>query len=330
MIHLFYIHSHTTFLSTLATIKLLNLSVSEVVFAISRNYKINNEKMFPPYKTIDFSNQFTYLMSNKYHVRRALKKTEEIDSVINDQIGANYLAYLPHIGVFMTQIIASHTLCLEVNFIEEGSVCYSKRMQAKKGFLKNDLKYLISKLLIPSKRFWLTDLIFNDLYGNLNINCTFGISLKTFEFLPYKKNIIQWQKLGLSFEINEKFPIYIFDALIEMNFVEPQLYWSAVKQMIQESARECNYIKFHPYQSSENKNSIKSLFETQKVIYIELAQNVIIEDVIVNKENLTFNGFSSSILLYAKINNHKVNSYEKILQNDKKYRGFRKLYDFEL
>ena len=329
MIHLFYVHSHTTYLSALGTIKLLNVPVSDVVFVLSRNYKINNE-MFPSCETIDFSDQFTYLMLHKHHIKRSLRKTREIDSIINAKIGANYLAFLPHIGVFMTQIIASHPLCIEVNFIEEGSACYSKRMQAQKGLFKNYIKYIISKFLFPTKRFWLADLLFKDLYGNLNINCTYGLSVKTFQFLPYKKKIIQWQKFNIMVEIDEKYPIFIFDALVEMNFVEPKLYWLAVKQMIQKSACEHNYIKFHPYQNSESKNIIKSQFEKQEASYIELAQNVIIEDLIVNKEYLTFNGFSSSILLYAKIYNHKVNSFETLLQEDKKYRDFRKLYDFEI
>ena len=329
MKHLFYIHSHSTFLSALATIKLLNLPIFKVVFVITRNYRINNE-MFPPCKIIDFSDQFTNLTNNKYHIRRTIKKVEEIDVIISREIGTFYLAYLPHIGVYLMQIIGSHPLCLEVNFIEEGNACYSKRMQAKNGFFKNSIKFFISKLFFPSKRFWLTNLLFKDFYRILNINCTYGISKKTFEFLPYRKKIIQWQNFGLNFEINEKFPIFIFDALIEMNFIEPQLYWAAVKQMIGETAFECNYIKFHPYQSTENKNLIKRQFEMQKSSYIELDQNVIVEDIIVNKEYLTFNGFSSSILLYAKIYNHSVKSFEELLLSDKKYRSFRKLYDFQI
>ena len=329
MTYTFYIHSHTTFLTVLAIIKQLNLQSYNVVFITTRNYKINNE-LFTPHKTIDFSNQFVYLMKNKYRIRKTLAKTKEIDSIIQDEIGANYLAFLPHIGVFLMQIIASHPSCLEVSFIEEGSACYSKRMQAKKGLFKNNVKYLLSKFFIPSKRFWLADLLFKDLYGDLNIKCTYGISLKTFEILPYQKKIIQWPKCGLRIEINEKNPIYIFDALIEMKFVEPQLYMAAVQRMIQETAFECNYIKFHPYQTTKNKNIIKRQFDIQKASYIELDQNIIVEDIIINKENLTINGFSSSILLYAKIYKHKVNCYEELLENDKKYKAFRKLYDFEI
>ncbi len=71
-------------------------------------------------------------------------------------------------------------------------------------------------------------------------------------------------------------------------------------------------------------------FEARKVKFIELNQAVVIEDLLVNKRNLTFIGFSSSILLYAKIFKHNVKSYEELLLNDKKYVGFRKLYDFEL
>jgi hypothetical protein len=329
MVSLFYIHSHTTFLSAAATINKINLPLNKIVIITTRNYKIS-DNVLSTCKIIDLSIDFSFLMDNKYNLFKVLKRTKKVDMLINLEIGGNYKAFLPHIGIYLMQIIASHPFCKEVNFIEEGSACYSKSMQLNNGSFKNNIKILISKFLFPTKRFWLTDLLFEDLYKQFNINSTYAIFLKAFEFLKFEKRIIEWPKYGLNVEIKSEHPIFIFDALIEMNYIEPKMYWSAVKRMVQESSHICNYIKFHPYQKIESKNFIKNQFKLLNVQYIELAQNIIMEDIIINRANLTFIGFSSSILLYAKIYNHNVKTYEQLFQLDKKYAGFRRLYDFEL
>jgi hypothetical protein len=329
MIALFYIHSHTTFLSALGTIRKLDLSFSNIVVVTTRHYKVNRE-LLPCERIIDLSDHFVYLMKNKYNIIRSIRRVRELDDILDKAIGGEYVSFLPHIGVYLMQIIATHRLCKEVNFIEEGSASYSRKLQAKNSLVNGLVKTFISKILIPSKRFWLTDVLFTDLYKCLNIRQSFGIFEGTFQYLPYNKNVIAWPKIALGYEINDAYPIYIFDALVEMNFVEETLYFASLKDMIQETASGTNYIKFHPYQSEKNKNYIREQFNSMNVKVIELPDNVIIEDVIVNKRKLSFFGFSSSILLYAKIFNHQYRSFEYLLKNDSKYINFRKLYDFEL
>jgi hypothetical protein len=329
MFRLFYIHSHTTLLSALGTVEKLRLNSSKIVVVTTRNYRISTDQM-PCALCIDLSDHFTYLMKNKYNFFRTIKMVREIDKLIDERVGGEYVSYLPHIGVYLMQIIATHRFCKEVNFIEEGSASYSRKLQASNRLFNGLVKTFISRFLIPSRRFWLTDVLFTDLYKALNICHSYGIFNRTFQYLPYKKSVIAWPKLRLSCEIHEEYPIYIFDSLVEMNFVDDKLYFSALSQMIKETASGTNYIKFHPYQTEANKKFIREQFNLINVEVIELADNVVIEDVIVNKRNLNFFGFTSSILLYAKIFNHQYHSFENLLKSDPKFINFRKLYDFEL
>lgn len=301
----------------------------KVVMIVTRNYK-PDLNVFSPGKVVDMSQEFDYLMHNKYSASKTKAAFKEITDFITNDIGAPYASYLPHIGVFLMQMIASHPLCAEVNFIEEGSASYSRRLQSDKGTLRNGIKALISRCLYPSKKFWLTDQLFKDLSGRLNIKNTWGISDRTFEFLTYRKQVVHWEKFGIVPDIDEQYPIYIFDALIEMKFVDPQLYLDVIKQMLQETAREFNYIKFHPYQTAENRILIKALFDERYAKYIELGQDVITENLMLGKTGLTFIGFSSSVLLYANICGHNVKTYEGYLKQDKQYTRYRQLYDFKL
>ena len=267
MLQLFYIHSHTTYLSVLGIIAELKLIPENVIFITTRRYLV---KDYIPAKVLDLSSEFTYLMDEKYSFYNIKKTVNRIDDLIKKEIKSPYKAFLPHIGVYLMQLIATHKLCVEVSFIEEGHVSYSRRMQSDDYSLKNGIKSIISRLLIPSKRFWLTDFIYDDFYRQFKIGDTYGISKKTFEYLPYHKKIIKWPRLESYSEINKSYPIYIFDALIEMNFIPPAIYFEAIKKMIGSTAGKINYIKFHPYQKAESINFIKKQFKLQDLKYIEL------------------------------------------------------------
>ncbi|WP_462264585.1 polysialyltransferase family glycosyltransferase [Mucilaginibacter sp.] len=324
MKHLFYIHSHTTYLTALGVIELKELQPENIIMVRTRNYSSNLTAH--NYKQVDLSAEFTLSQSYKYNIFKLNALLRQIDRLIYTLAGESYIAYLPHVGVFLMQVIFTHPLCAGLALLEEGSNAYAKKFQIKQFNYKNWVKETYSKALLLN-RYWFT------LYGLLhNIKKeypteAFGSSAKTFEHLPYKKTIVKWPALTCSYQVKAGAPVFILEGAIENHYATKEIYLNSVKQVVNENAVDVNYIKFHPAQTADNKETIKSYFNALNKELIVLPDDLPFELIILNSIDLRIIGFSSSLLYYARLYGHQVTSYENLLMNDPYYRAYKKLND---
>jgi hypothetical protein len=333
MKHVFYAHSHTIFLTALGTVDYLKLNSEDVIFIYTRNYR--NKSIAIPYKEIDLSAVFSDSMKNGevFYFWKLNKLVKKVDNLIAKEVSGDYLAYLPHVGVFLPQVIATNKYCKGIRFVEEGINCYSSSLGVRKKTLREFLKRLYSFVVSYYYRYWFSDspFFYEFLKRRLHLSTElFGISPNSFNSLNEKKHIVKWPNIHTGFSLDVSNPIYIFEASIEQKFVSKEVYLDAVKIMISETARLENYIKFHPAQAEENKNIIRKYFLDRNLSIKELSLTIPFELVMVENDRLEIIGFNSSLLAYGKLFNHRVISYDSLLMNDSLYIHYKKTVDYKL
>lgn len=327
MKHLFYIHSHTLYLTAIGVIESLELKPDDVVLVYSRGYK-NAFKTYN-FSGFDISEVNSKERKNSFDLQFLKTLIHEIDDKLADNVGGEFIAYLPHTGRFVMQVISSHFNCVKINFIEEGVVCYAENSQVR-GFSLKELVRSILNLRITSRRFWYTEFIFfPKVKKKLDIE-TFGISNETFKHLTYKKNIVKWPEIECEYNLEIQYPIFVFEAAIEMGIVSKENYLKATEDLILNNASDKNYIKFHPNQNVENTKLICEYFKRLGKEIIELPNDIPFECFLLKYSGLTVVGFGSSLILYAKNNGHKVITYESKLLSDIKYQAYKKTCNFQI
>lgn len=333
MKHIFYAHTHTLFLTALGAVEYLKLKEEDVIFIYTRNYK--NTSINIPYKEIDLSAIFAGSMKNGevFHFWKLNRLVHVVDQIISKEIGSDYLAYLPHLGVFLPQVLATNKYCKGIRFVEEGINCYSSSLGVRKNTLREILKRCYSTAVNQYRRYWFSDYPFYyDFLKTRFVFLTelFGIAPNSFLSLCETKHIVKWPKVRTGFKLDTSNPIYIFEAAIEQKFVSSAVYLAAVKTMIDETGKFMNYIKFHPGQSEENKNMIRQYFFDLNKEITEIPQNVSFEIIMTKYSKLEIIGFGSSLLLYAKNLGHVVSSHENLLIDDFLYKRYKEKVNFKI
>ena len=137
MKHVFIIHSHTLFLSSLGVINKLGLKEDEVLFLFHRHYKT----IIPfNYKWIDISEEFekTYYIlfswSRKHFCldkKQRLSSLDYFDNLIEEYAPEGYYLYTSHLQAFAYQILATNKKCKECFFVQEGGRAMISCMTSK-------------------------------------------------------------------------------------------------------------------------------------------------------------------------------------------------------
>jgi hypothetical protein len=333
MKHVFYVHSHTLFLTAIGTINFLKLEPKKVIFFYTRNYTKKNINI--PYKGIDLSEIFLDSMKagEVFYFWKLNRLVKIIDILISKEVTEDYIAYLPHVGVFLPQVIATNKSCKGIRYVEEGMLSYSSSLAGKKRSVRELAKQIFSFLFTHYNRFWFTDKVFKHYFFTkkfLYTTQTFGVSLESFKALQFKKNIVKWPTIEKQYQIDPSIPIFILEAAIEQKFISKDIYLSAIEKIINFSKSEVNYVKFHPAQSEGNKNLIRQYFAEHNKNIIELSQDFPFEMLLLQYENLNIIGFGSSLLFYANNLGHTVTSFEYLLMKDILYVRYKKAVDFKI
>ncbi|GAB2642894.1 hypothetical protein GCM10027035_41150 [Emticicia sediminis] len=321
------------FLTALGTVEYLKLKEEDIVFLYTRNYK---STIIPiSFTQIDFSDIFADSMKRgeEFFFWKLNKLIDQVDKRISSVVPNEYIAYLPHVGVFLPQVIATNLHCTGIRLIEEGIGCYSLSIGERTSSLREITKRFLSFIVNQYRRYWFTDQPFYHkflLKRLLYETETFGLSLDTYKSLSYKKNIIKWPNIKTNVNLDKSFPIFIFEAAIEQKFVSEPKYFSSVKIMIDQASQATNYVKYHPFQSENNKQTIRGYFKAKNVELIELPTDTPFELILLQFKNLNVFGFGSSLLLYAKNLGHQVQLFEYLLIDDPLYFRYKQLVDYKI
>ena len=324
---LFIIHSHTTFLSSIGTINYLGIKHEDIRIAFIRNYKNTLYQFKSP--TINLSWAFEYpIYSNFFKYKGFIKR---IDNILRDFIGdENFIMCASFPGnILLYQIIFSNRNCVGFKYIQEGALPFDNVYRNKLPILYrlygNFLRFWFKDRLWSSHGLWTVPTF---LKGKLQYptEC-YAIDEDFFKNLDCKLNLIKWPSIDMKktkYGINPEYPCFVLESSVEMGVVEKEVYLGCVNEMILQKAEQNNYIKFHPYQSDDNKRLIVDMFKKKRCNVELLSMEVPFEFYLSSYQSLKVYGFKSSLLVFAQNLGHQTYSMEdELLKRSKTYRTFR-------
>ena len=320
MKHLFIINSHTTFLSAMGTADYLHLPQNDVIFAYMRNYKNSVTKV--PYKVIDVTE--LYDSTIQYYSGKPLSYViKEIDEFVDHNIKENYSLYVSHLVVPLFKILYTNKLCKRVSYIQEGAFTGKNAFCTNISFV-HKLKNFI-KLYFRGDRWFDGEwYMAGTIYKQRKLD-SYAINDKFWQYLPSQNHIISWPKISLPIDINNNYPIFIFDGYVANGMSEYDVYLSNSKRLVEEYSKDTNYIQFHPAQSEKERTEICNYFKEQNKSVKILSDTVPMEYIIISAKDLTFIGFGSSLLYYATDQGHKVVCHDDwFIENSAKYQNYKK------
>lgn len=325
MKHVFIINSHTTYLTSIGVIDLLNFSKDEVLLVLVRNYK---NDLMRDYKRIDASNlslETEKVFDKKYNCFFIKHIVNQVDSFISNVIDGDFHLYAPHLSHPFWQIAYTSNLCLGFSYIQEGCLPFKTAYVNKApllAHLKNIYMKYISKGRVWCYRPWF---LREEIIDIEKIN-SYSIDNKFFKYLPVQNIIVKWPvPLAIPnccFKDNHK--IFIFDAFVKNHVMELKDYLSQCEKLIDKEAAQNNYLKFHPGQSSEERNQIIRYFENKRLSFEILDNNIPFEYIIMTQRSLSLTGYGSSLLFLAYRYHHNVTCYDDELLVYPLYQAYKK------
>jgi len=336
MKHLFLIHSHITYYLAKSVEDSLNLDQNDIVYIFARNYSNVNSgeiKSVPlghiPYQqNVHFKNFISFW-----------KHTSAIDKLINNLVeGENFNAYLPHFSDPIMQMIGTHSHCVQVNFIEEGTLQYSKKTYLKQPYknLNNFIEYNLDRFLTYVKlfgkgRFFRVNNFYDFTFLNKEIGHFYCLSESCFIPFLKKRVIIPLFKEEIDIQFQAINNLMVFEAMIENDVVNEKNFFDILNTILDSISSSVLHLKFHPAQTIESRTLIENLFKKRDISYLVVPDYVPVEQILASDRKIRVIGFASSILLYAKILKHEVISFDQELQAlDSKYQVYRRYNDFDL
>lgn len=295
MKHVFWIHSHTLYMSARGVINKLQLPYKDVIFILEYNYK--------SYDMPDEIQTFNFFHHPKsYWEENIREKIKILDNFIEEIIGEEFIFYVSHLCTMRFQVIVTNKRCVDIKFIQEGIIDFCRGYGKNK---KKILKTLFSpKFILNAGRVWDYSLHLDWDYcplGVPNVSETFAISDKLFSNVHCKHTIIQWPEFKLPIELEDNSVYFVFGAMVEDHFIERDLYMQATEKMIKKYAKAdaCNYVKFHPRQTDNNILYIIYLFFKNGFKVRVLPNDVPFEAILASKRHIEVCGFTSSLIFFA-------------------------------
>lgn len=323
MIHLFYVHSHITYIISKLIIAQNDLHEDEVVFAVARGYEINDDVII-----LDLNNYFNYLetksrLEKVLGIRGAIKKIDdELQVVLSKRL---FVAYLPQFNHSIFQILSSNQFCKQTVLLEEGLTSYKndKNLYEKnRDFIKKFISFLYSKRFVPQNSHY---------YPFPARKFKYSICLDE-ECFPYykgtKKHVLRFNRNSFAKYFNrleDGASVFLLDAFMERTGISKSKYFDILRKTLDKKIGHNKlFLKFHPVQSEGIRNDtlvfIRENFNFKEVVLLD--DKSIMEIEFLKLNNLTVIGIHSSLLFYAKKAGHTVFSGIKYTTEDTKINNY--------
>lgn len=301
MKHVFVVHSHTTFLISMAAISKLSLAKDDVILLYGRKYSISCVDV--PYRVLNMDDIYYHKTSGLKFVlspKEQKKYEKEVDYFIDNQINDDYAFYTPHLCFPAFQLILTNPRCKKLNLIQEAAVTWFDKSFSFNTFIKNSL-VLFNQRLWYRNNWFLPDFIYG-MFSDIN---TFALTETYWSPLHHTRHIVvEMPRYDLNVNFNSSKPIFVFEASVEHKQIEKIIFMKGCEKLISECKEDINYVKFHPAQTDDNKKQILSMFGNSKVE--ELPMGVPFELILSSYKNLKVYGFTTSLIVYAYDMGHKV------------------------
>ena len=309
--HIFYIHSHITYVLAQLIILDQKIGNKDVRYITSRSYVLNVRN-----KTFNITDFYSYLetasrVNKVFQLKSKINNLDENITLLSD--GKPFKAYLPQFNHSLFQIIGTHELCESVLLVEEGITSYKidKCLYESNGV--NTIQYLSS---IFSKRFLLKNNHYKP-YPIEKFEYAVCISNDCFPFIDKKRVLKIDDNIVANYKntIENGSVVFVLDSFKERTHICEAEYFKIIKGTLNlNSASDKLFIKFHPEQNKiirkKTLRFIKENFSFESVICID--DDCILEFEFLKSKNLTVLGMHTSLLYYAKRFGHHVLSSIKL------------------
>lgn len=302
---------------SVAVVRSLGLSMSDVIFLCYRNYKAPNCMM--EFSCFDISNcpNFPHPLTV-----RSIIKSNKLIKLIDNTIykvcnNDNYIVYISTMSTLLSQVFVTNNLCLGYHFIEEGIANYRNNLYSEPATKRNNVVTIICS-------------IFNLFHRRISLNYPF---LKPFDkfvkkdyvpkyfllenkfhatenksnvvLLPFYKDFDKSQKFDYS---NSR--IFIMSPLLEYRLCSLENLRSVICYFFSQfNGNEPLFVKYHPQQNAQTKDLIASIALRYNVVLKEIDMSIPMEQVLLYSNNSRWYGFESSLLFYASLLNPSVQSF---------------------
>lgn len=330
MKYIFTIHSHITFLSALSVVEYEKLEKKQVTFICSsykpqlkKNSEINIIKSFDElessYNILKRISNFNYGVGVDKYIKKIISEDE-------------FIAYIDLMSVF-NRFLVTNRQCKQFHFIEEGIVNYGDfdsfriftididRFSWRISFKKNLKEILLSLYrILRGRSIKILNLpIHPNSYAFFKGVNYYGFSEFTYPNIPKnKKKITPFSlikkelQIDIEQEVNfNEVNIWIGDTICSLYKVSMEHYKNALDKLFLKTSTKNNnkiFIKYRGTESMEERKILESTLEENNFNVDFLSKDVIVESLFMNYKNLTIYGNGSSLLIYAKIMEHKVHS----------------------
>jgi hypothetical protein len=324
MKHLFWIHSHITFLTAQKIIEENDILRDDCIFLTSRNYITSELKSYKFCSVYNLTNNKWRIWAG-INVFKTYKNIHKFDSNFKKIMPENFYFYTPQTMADLPNIIISHKNCQRYFIMEEGTGSYNINQPTLfvgwKYYFKQILKLFFQRLYAVKESFATTT--------HIKFGCCYGFGANVFPTVPKEKIVkipLPFEKITLQQEVNA---IIVLDYLqgLDINFPFDK-YIDTIKTLCSFFAKNTEYkcigYKFHPsHYFSQQKfiTELRKIFkETEDITsikYIEIPQETSLEN-IAYSYHPDFYGLFSSSLFYATITGCKVYGINNLLISKEK------------
>lgn len=316
--HVFYIHSHITYVIARLFIAEQKLSSKKVRYITSRGYALEEKR-----STYDITDFYNYLeqasrLNKVFYLNKKIKALDrELHTFVNNE---PFTAYVPQYNHSLFQIITSHRLCKYSILVEEGITSYK---MDKALYMPTKMRgfQLLSRLF--SKRFILQNNHYRP-FPLSRFKYAITIDQAGFPFMD-RKRVVAINKeaiTGFNRVIADDELVFVLDSFKERAKISEKDYFKIIEETLNllKSDNERLLVKFHPEQQQEIRqktlNFIKETCKFQSVVC--LSDNCILELEFITSKHLIVIGMHTSLLYYAKKFGHHVISSIKITSKNHK------------
>lgn len=313
MKHVFFIHSHTVFMTSMGIVDYLKLQDSDIVFLYSRSYR--NSIFELPFTVYDMSVEADKTANANYRDRSERQKSINlIDAIIQNYIGEKYVLYIPHISIRSCQLLYTNPLCQELAYVQEGGYPNIGRFIQKLSVYDKIRNYITNKWIRRTDRVFRTVGWYQPgILTKQNSLNSYAINNEYFKYLPSINHVVKWPSHSISVDYGVSPVIFVFDCFAAYGVVAPDFYYGYCYKIIEKYASSNSWLKFHPAQGENERAKIIEICKNKGIQPKICDDSIPMELVISSLSGLTFVGASSSLLKFAIDHNHTVYANDRLL-----------------
>lgn len=287
MAHVFWVHSHITFLMAEMVIEHFKLSSKSIIILTYRGY------------TLPRAIKASTIFEVPFYDLKTKEECIEVQNVWKRKLNFNFEFYVPQTREQIIYLIVNIPSCKKYSYIEEGTLSYDYKDSKLKVYSHQLLTFLGLR-----KRMRMLD------YTNKKFKNTFCISSNTFKGCNSKIILTPNFNKTIHFTDNDLFKkchIIVFDAIVSFNIVSLEESNRLLQLIIDNlKANEVKkvFYKFHPEQLREENNTevtkIKEILtKNSSISFVELPKELILEELLVVNKQVVIYNYLSSIGIYA-------------------------------